>query len=270
MAGRTTRGRGPLAQMAALAHEAGDIAAFGGRAVSALRGIPGDLSEVLRQLSILIRGSTLIIAALCFLIGFALIEFGYYFLRAISATDYLGLVSGVITARGTAPLMFSYVFAAKVGCGMVAELGAMKVSQETDAYESEGVDPMRYLVATRLTAALLFVPLAGVVALLANTLGDYFAGIVVLDGLSPAAFFQYHWGVQSMADQFLSLLCMAISATVIVIVSCYYGLQARGGPVGVGQACARSLVVNLVLVHFIVPVFLAIAYGSDPRLPIGG
>lgn len=253
-----------------LVEEAGELAAFSASAIAALRGVPANMSEVLRQSGKLVRGSTIIIAFLGFLIGFSVIEFGYYFLRSVSATDYLGLVSGVISPRGTAPLMFAYVFAAKVGCGIVAELGAMRVNQETDAYESEGVDPMRYLVATRLVAAWLYIPLAAVVSLIANTAGAWFAGIVVLDGLTSSAFFRYHWGVQTMSDQFLAMLCIFTVATVIVLVSCYYGLRTRGGPAAVGQATARSLVVNLGLIHIIVPAYLALAYGTDPHLPIGG
>jgi len=250
--------------------EAGDLGAFSASAIGALRGVPANMSEVLRQSGKLVRGSTMIIAFLGFLIGFSVIEFGYYFLRSVSATDYLGLVSGVISPRGTTPLMFAYVFAAKVGCGIVAELGAMRVNQETDAYESEGVDPMRYLVATRLAAAWLYIPLAAVVSLVANTAGAWFAGIVVLDGLTSSAFFRYHWGVQTLSDQFLSMACIFTVATAIVLVSCFYGLRTRGGPAAVGQASARSLVVNLGLIHIIVPAYLALAYGSDPHLPIGG
>jgi phospholipid/cholesterol/gamma-HCH transport system permease protein len=250
--------------------EAGELTAFAGSAIAAVRGVPRYTSEVLRQASIHARGSTVIIGILEFLIGFSVINFAFYVLKSVGATDYTGLVSGIITPRGTTPLMFGYIFAAKVGCGMVAELGAMKVNEEIAAFESEGVDPMRYLVATRLAATLLFIPLAVGVALVAGTAGDYFGAITVLHGLSPSAFLRYHWGVQSLQDQYLAFLCMAVLAGVIVIVSCFYGLRARGGPASVGSAVARSLVVNLVLIHLIVPGYLALFYGTDPHLPIGG
>jgi phospholipid/cholesterol/gamma-HCH transport system permease protein len=253
-----------------LVREAGELAAFAWAALKALAQTPRHVSEVLRQTAILVRGSTLIIGAMSFLISYSVINFGYYVLRSISATDYLGVVSGIITPRSTTPLMFGYIFAAKVGCGMVAEIGAMKVNQEIEAYESEGVDPMRYVVATRLAAALLFLPVAAFVALVAGTGGDYFAAIPVLHGLSPSAFNTYHWGIQTWTDQFLSVACMAALAITIVIVSCFYGLRASSGPSSVGAAAARSLIVNLVAVHVIESSYVALVYGVNAKVPIGG
>jgi phospholipid/cholesterol/gamma-HCH transport system permease protein len=250
--------------------EAGEIAAFGLRSVAALTSAPRYAAEVLRQAAILVRGSTLIIASMTFLIAVSVINFAFYILRALAATDYTGLVSGIIIPRGTTVLMFGYIFAAKVGCGMVSEIGAMSINQETAAYEAEGVDPIRYVVGTRLAGALLFLPVVVPVALVAGTAGGYFSGILVLHGLSASAFWRYHWGVQAVNDQLLAFLCMGVQAVVIVIVSCFYGLRARGGPASVGSASARSLVVNLVLIHLIVPGYLALFYGTNAHLPIGG
>jgi phospholipid/cholesterol/gamma-HCH transport system permease protein len=250
--------------------EAGDLAVFSARSIVALRSAPRYLAETMRQAAILVRGSTLTIAALEFLIAVSVINFGFYFLRAVSATDYTGLVAGIIIPRGTTPLMFGYVFAAKIGCGLVSELGAMEINQEVAAYEAEGIDPMRYLVATRLAAALLFLPVAVPVALVAGSAGGYFSAITVLHGLSPSAYLQYLWGAQAIKDQLLALLCMGTTAVVLVLVSCFYGLRARGGPASVGSASARSLVVSLVLIHIIVPGYLALFYGANAHLAIGG
>jgi phospholipid/cholesterol/gamma-HCH transport system permease protein len=260
----------PPGPVRALLQEAGDLAAFGGRSIAALRSSPRYLAEVMRQTSILTRGSTPIIAALVFLIAVSVINFGFYFLRAVSATDYTGLVAGIIIPRGTTPLMFGYIFAAKIGCGIVSELGSMEINQEVSAYEAEGVDPIRYLVATRLAAALLYLPIIVPVALVAGAAGGYFSAIIVLHGLSASAYLQYLWGVQAIKDQLLALLCMGTLAVVLTIVSCFYGLRARGGPASVGTACARSLVVSLVLIHIIVPGYLALFYGANAHLPIGG
>lgn len=253
-----------------LFREAGDLAAFGASSVAALRGVPANISEVMRQTSILVRGSTAIIGTLCFLIAVGVINFAFYFLKAISATDYTGLVSGILIPRGTTPLMFGYIFAAKVGCGIVSEIGAMRINEEVSAYEAEAVDPMKYVVGTRLAATILFMPIAAAVALFAGTAGGYFSGVVVLQGLSSSAFLRYHWGVQAVNDQVLAFGCMTVTAVVVVIVSAFYGMRARGGPASVGEASARSLVVNLVLIHLIVPGYLALFYGADAHLPIGG
>jgi phospholipid/cholesterol/gamma-HCH transport system permease protein len=262
--------RAPRAGASGLLQEAGELAEFGGRAILALRGTPRYIAEVMRQVSLLVRGSTMIIATLVFLIAVSAINFGYYFLKAVSATDYTGLVAGIIIPRGTTVLMFGYIFAAKVGCGMVSEIGAMQINQEVAAYEAEGVDPMRYIVATRLAAAVLYLPVIAPVALVAGAAGGYFSGVIVLHGLSSAAFLRYMWGVQGVSDELLAIGCIGLLAVVIVIVSCFYGMRARGGPASVGTYAARSLVVNLVLIHLIVPCYLALFYGTNARLPIGG
>src|ERR1700738_4848208 len=139
--------------------EAGEMAEFFGRSVVGLRRVPRYTSEVLRQAAILVRGSTLIIFAMVTFIGMAAVTFAYFFLRSAGASDYTGLFTGIVMPRAAVPIMFGYVFSAKVGCGLVAEIGAMKINEEIDAFEVEGVNPMSYVVGTRLIGALLFVPI---------------------------------------------------------------------------------------------------------------
>ena len=250
--------------------EVGDLGYFAWDAIRALPYVPQFASEAFRQASILIRGSTLVIGALVLFIGLTQVNFAYFFLRSAGASDYTGLFSGLTTPRAAVPIMFGYIFAAKVGGGLAAEIGAMRISEEIDAVEAEGVNPMTYLVGTRMAGALIFVPIAVIVALLAGTLGSYLQAIPVLQGISPSSFFHYHWGSQNLLDQFLSFLNLGVQAITIVLVSCYYGYRARGGPTGVGAAVARSLLVNIVLVHVITALFILVFYGLDPRLPIGG
>ena len=94
--------------------------------------------------------------------GFSIMTFAFFFLRSIGASDFVGAATGVRRpAPVAATLMFGYVFTAKICCGIAAELGAMKINEEIDAFESTGVDPMRYVVGTRILAVMLFVPVGG-------------------------------------------------------------------------------------------------------------
>ncbi|WP_354699676.1 hypothetical protein DSM112329_05397 [Paraconexibacter sp. AEG42_29] len=250
--------------------EIGDIGYFAADTVKALPTVPRFFAEVLRQSSILVRGSLLIIAALVMFIGVTQVNFAYFFLKSAGASDYTGLFSGLTTPRAAVPIMFGYIFAAKVGGGLAAEIGAMRISEEIDALEAEAINPMSYLVGTRLVGAILFAPIAAVVALLAGTAGSYLQAIPVLQGLTPGSFLHYHWGVQNLADQLLCIMNLTIQAIVIVLVSCYYGYKASGGPTAVGAAVARSLLVNIVLIHVITAMYILVFYGQDPHLPIGG
>jgi phospholipid/cholesterol/gamma-HCH transport system permease protein len=250
--------------------EAGDLTLYAGQT---LRGLPGAMrhaSEVFRQLSLLVRGSTFLIFAMTGFIGVSGTNYGYFFLKAAGAADYVGLVPGLGISRLAAPLLFGYTFAAKVGCGLVGELGAMKVNEELDAYDSEGVTAQRYVVSTRVLAGLLFIPLVAPVALLGGNLGAYFQAVVVLHAVPAVTFFHFDWANQAVGDEVFAFVVMFITATVILCVSCYYGTRVRGGPASVGSAVARSLVVNLVMVHVILGLGDFLIYGTNLKLPIGG
>lgn len=250
--------------------EAGDLAAFSGRSLRGLAGTPRYAAEALRQAAILIRGTTLLMFAMNGLFGVALINFTYFFLRTIGAADYTGLGPALAIPRLGAIVMFGYVFAAKVGCGMTAELGAAKVNEEFDAYESEAVDPYRYVVGTRIAGALIYVPIAAAVALVGGFLGSYGFAVIVLEGLSAEGFTSVAWGMQSLADQIYMFVTVATIGVTIVLVACFYGYRTGGGPAGVGDAVSRSVTVNLVLLHVIAAFFVIIFYGTDARLSIGG
>jgi len=146
--------------------ETGDLMTFVRQTLTGLVRVPRYSSEVLRQVAILVRGSTLIIFAMTTFIGMTAVTFAYFFLRSAGASDYTGLFTGIVMPRAAVPIMFGYVFSAKIGCGLVAEIGAMRINDEIDAFEVEGVNPMSYVVGTRLIGTLIFIPIAVTIALL--------------------------------------------------------------------------------------------------------
>lgn len=260
----------PPGRIGSLLAEIGDLVGFSARALAATPASPRYFSEAFRQLAILIKGSLLIISFMTFLIGVATSLFGIYFLRSAGASDYAGLFTGIAVPRQAVVLMFGYIFAAKVGCGLVAAIGSMRISDELDAYEIEGVDPMRFIVGTRILATAAFGPIAAVVGLAMCNLGAYLNVVFFVGDVSSAGFSRLNWGLQTVQDQVFSLLMMTAVGVTIILVACFYGYRASGGPAGVGRAVARSMVVNLVLVHVIISLLTSLIYGSDPRLPIGG
>jgi phospholipid/cholesterol/gamma-HCH transport system permease protein len=250
--------------------EFGELTEFVWRTITGLGRVPRYTSEVLRQAAILVRGSTVIIFAMVTFIGMAAVTFAYFFLRSAGASDYTGLFTGIVMPRAAVPIMFGYVFSAKVGCGLVAEIGAMRINDEIDAFEVEGVNPMSYVVGTRVVGALIFVPIAVTVGLLGGDIGSLFQAVPVLHATSPGGFLHYHWSAQNLTDNLQAYLNMGSMAMFIVVTSCFYGYRASGGPAGVGAACARSLLVNIVMVHVIATFWVFIFFGINPNLPIGG
>jgi ABC-type ATPase involved in cell division len=126
------------------------------------------------------------------------------------------------------------MMAAKVGTGIVAELGSMRISDEIDALEVMGIDSMRFLCATKLLAAWMVLPFVYIAAVGAGFFASYLAVVQQIGEVSSGGFFLVFWMFQNPPDLLYSVIKGMFMATVIVLVGCYYGYNASGGPVGVG------------------------------------
>ena len=207
--------------------------------------------EALRQAGVLILGSTMVIWGLAFILGLQCGIEGAYFNRSVGAPAYAGVFSAWCDLREIMPYAFGYMMSAKVGTGLVAEIGAMRISDEIDALEVMGINSLVFLCATRLLAAWMVLPFMYIAAVGAGFVASYLAVVQQIGEVSSGGFFLIFWMFQNPPDLFYSLIKGMTMATVIVLVGCYYGYHAGGGPVGVGTATAKSMVLNIVLVHLI-------------------
>ena len=250
--------------------EIGDLTEFAFRSATHLPGSTRYLSEALRQGAIMIRGTSLLMFVMNVFLGITVTSFAFFVLRPLGATDFVGFFSGYISPRQTAPDMFAVVFVAKVCAGMTAEIGAMRVQQEVDALESEAVDPMRYIVGTRVLGALIFVPVGAAIALIGQFVGDFLLGVVILHAVPSELLQRLQWFSQGPVDQLYALIQMACISIPCVLVACFYGLRTGGGPAGVGRSVAKSLLINVPLLHIIAGILAMGYYGQSLRIPIGG
>jgi phospholipid/cholesterol/gamma-HCH transport system permease protein len=250
----------------------GEIAKFSGRVLGQVYGLRvfRFFGEALRQAGILILSSTLVIWGLVFIIGLQCGIEGAYFNRSVGAPAYAGVFSAWCDLRELVPYAFGYMMAAKVGTGIVAELGSMRISDEIDALEVMGIDSMLFLFATRLLAAWMVLPFMYIAAVGAGFFASYLAVVQQIGEVSSGGFFLVFWMFQNPPDLLYSVLKGMFMATAIVLVGCYYGYTAGGGPVGVGTATAKSMVLNIVLVHLIGMLGTQLFWGANPRAPIGG
>ncbi|MCW3039240.1 MAG: hypothetical protein JWM31_1145 [Solirubrobacterales bacterium] len=249
---------------------AGEWTTFFGQTVKGTLGTFPYASEVLRQAAIMIGGTAVLMFVMNIFQGASVANFGFFFLRAIGAGDFMGLVSGYAGPRQTGVTMFGYVFCAKICCGITAEIGAMKIQQEIDALESTGVDTMRYIVGTRMGAVLIFVPIAAAIALIGQIAGVYIITVLVVHGIAPATLLNVNWAVQTVNDQLYSVFTMGLIAVVTASIAMFVGLRASGGPANVGAAVAKGILANLVVLHIISAFCAIMFYGGNSKLPIGG
>ncbi len=226
--------------------------------------------EALRQAGLLIVSSTIVIWGLIFIIGLQCGIEGAYFNRSVGSPAYAGVFAAWCDLRELVPYAFGYMMAAKVGTGIVAELGSMRISDEIDALEVMGISSVTFLCATRLLAAWLVLPVLYVAGIGAGFFASYLAVVQQIGEVSSGGYFLIFWMFQNPPDLLYSLIKAMSMATIIVLVGCYYGYNASGGPVGVGTATAKSMVLNIVMVHLVGMLGTQLFWGANPRAPIGG
>jgi phospholipid/cholesterol/gamma-HCH transport system permease protein len=250
----------------------GDIARFCARVMGLVYSgrVLQFFGEALRQAGILILGSTIVIWGLVFILGLQCGIEGAYLLRAQGAPAYAGVFAAWCDLREIMPYAFGYMMAAKVGTGIVAELGAMRISDEIDALEVMGIPSVTFLAATRILAAWIVLPFIYLAGIGVMYLASYIAVVEQISETSAGGYFLIFWMFQNPPDLLFSLIKGMAMATAIVLVGCYYGYTASGGPVGVGTATAKSMVLNVVLVHLIGMMGTLVFWGANPRAPIGG
>src|SRR6201992_462807 len=162
--------------------------------------------ETLRQAGILIVSSTLVIWGLVFIIGLQCGIEGAYFDRSVGSPAYAGAFSAWCDLRELVPLCFGYMMAAKVGTGIVAELGSMRISDEIDALEVMGISGVTFLCATRLVGSMLVLPFVYLCSIGAGFFASYLAVVQQIGDVSSRGVFFIFLLVHKPPAPFFSFL----------------------------------------------------------------
>jgi phospholipid/cholesterol/gamma-HCH transport system permease protein len=242
-----------------------------------LRGVWGGrvftyFHEVLRQANLLVRGSVIIVLGLVFAIGLDVGIEAVYAAHQVGAPSFSGAFTSITDLREACYYTFSWMLAAKVSTGFVAEIGTMRISDEVDALDVMGLDSVAYLASTRLLAAWVVVPFIFMSAVAVAFTASFLAVVVQIGEVTHGGYLQLFWKFQNPTDYLFSFLKCMTSATFVVLVGCYFGytVRASGGPAAVGHATAKAMLVNIVGVFLIGSVMSQIFWGGNPRLPFGG
>ena len=216
-----------------------------------------------------IGGTVGVILALCFFTGTEVGLQGYAALDQLGTANFAGFVSAYFNTREIAPLVAGIGLAATVGCGFTAQLGAMRISEEIDALEVMAIPSLPFLVTTRIIGGLVAIVPLYVVGLTAS----YFAS-----RLTVTTFFGQSTGTYDAAfEQFLppgdvlwSFGKVLVFAVVVILVHCYHGYNAAGGPAGVGVAVGRAVRTSIVAIN-VIDLFLSMAiWGTTTTVRLAG
>jgi phospholipid/cholesterol/gamma-HCH transport system permease protein len=192
---------------------------------------------------------------------------GYASLGNIGVEAFTGFFAAVINVRIGTPVIGGILLASIIGAGHTAEIGAMRISEEIDALEVMGINSISYLASTRL--------IAGVVAVV-----PLFAGLVIIAFLSPQLTTTWLYGQSHGTyehyfrtflrpeDVFWSFVESVIITVAVMLTHCYYGYNASGGPVGVGEAVGRSMRFSLVSIQVVVLLGTLAIYGVNPNFAL--
>jgi phospholipid/cholesterol/gamma-HCH transport system permease protein len=201
--------------------------------------------------SLAVIGGTIgVVVSMCFFTGTEVGIQGYAALDQLGTAALTGFVSAYFNTREISPIVAGLALAATVGCGFTAQLGAMRISEEVDALEVMAVPSMQYLVTTRVLAGLVAIIPLYIVGLLSSYWATRLT-ITQINGQSSGTYDHYFNTFLPPGDVLWSFGKVLIFAVVVILIHCYYGYYASGGPAGVGVAVGRAVRTSIVAVNVV-------------------
>ncbi len=198
-----------------------------------------------------------------------LIEIGYYSLPVVGLTAvFTGMVlalqsysgfarfnaeSAVATVvvlsitRELAPVLAGLMVAGRIGAAMAAEIGTMRVTEQIDALSTLSTNPYKYLIAPRLLAGILMLPICVLIADIIGVFGGYLISIHKL-GFNPAVYINNTWQYLEIIDVISGLVKASVFGFWVALMGCYHGYYSRGGAQGVGAATTNAVVSASILI----------------------
>ena len=236
---------------------------------------PREILRILAEVTLgsgalaVIGGTVGVIIGMTFFTGAQVGLSGYAALDQLGTAAFSGFVSAYFNTREIAPLVAGIALAATVGCGFTAHLGAMRISEEVDALEVMAIPSMPFLVATRVVGGLIAIIPLYVVGLLSS----YFASRLVVTqvyGQSPGTYDHYFNAFLPPGDVLWSFGKVLVFAVTVILIHCYHGYTASGGPAGVGVAVGRAVRTSIVAIN-VLDLFLSMAiWGAATTVRLAG
>jgi phospholipid/cholesterol/gamma-HCH transport system permease protein len=224
----------------------GSLTLFAGRALRDLFRPPYEFAEITRHLFELGARSAPLIAVSGLAVGVVLSMHTRATLERFGAETMIPAGLAMALVRETGPLTAGLLLAGRIGAGIGAELGAMRVTEQIDALEASGVDSFRYLVVTRVAACIIAFPLLTTILNFAGILGGYFAESLA-SGMSLQLYMQRAFAMIDFPTFVPSTLKTMVFGFIIATASSWLGFNATQGTEGVGRASTQSVVLSSIL-----------------------
>ena len=236
---------------------------------------PREILRILAEVTLgsgalaVIGGTVGVIIGMTFFTGAQVGLSGYAALNQLGTAAFAGFVSAYFNTREIAPLVAGIALAATVGCGFTAQLGAMRISEESDAVEVMAIPSMQFLVTTRVVGGLIAIVPLYVVGLLSS----YVASRLVVTqfyGQSAGTYDHYFNQFLPPGDVLWSFGKVLVFAVVVILIHCYHGYTASGGPAGVGVAVGRAVRTSIVAINVIDLLLSMAIWGASTTVRLAG
>lgn len=236
---------------------------------------PKEIMRILAEVTLgsgalaVIGGTVGVILGMTFFTGAQVGLSGYAALNQLGTAAFSGFVSAYFNTREIAPLVAGIALAATVGCGFTAQLGAMRISEEVDALEVMAIPSMPFLVATRVIGGLIAIVPLYVVGLLSS----YFASRLVTTqfyGQSTGTYDYYFNAFLPPGDVLWSFGKVLVFAVTVILIHCYHGYTATGGPAGVGVAVGRAVRTSIVAINVLDLLLSMSIWGASTTVRLAG
>jgi len=225
----------------------GAITTFGGRAVLEAFRPPYEPREILRHVYEFGYRSAPLILTAGFAIGIVLSMHTRASLERFGAEAMIPAGLAIALIRETGPLTAGLLVSGRVGAGIGAEIGAMKVTEQIDALEANAVDSFKYLAVTRIIALMIAMPLLTLMMDFSGIFGGYVAEVVV-SGMSWQLYFERAFTYITYSDLIPATVKTIVFGYLIAAAASYLGFTTSRGTEGVGEASTRSVVMGSMLI----------------------
>jgi len=233
-----------------LFEEAGLLARFALQSVRAAFRRPFEINEIIQQTYMVGWRSLPLILTSGMAIGVVLSMHTRAVMERFGAESLIPSALAIALIGETGPLMTGLLVAGRVGAGIGAELGGMRVTEQIDALESMAVDSVHYLAVTRIVACMIALPILTTVMNFAGLAGGFLAESAI-SGISLKLYFHHAFETLDLLEYILPTLKTVVFGFIIGTVSSYLGYNATGGSKGIGRASTMSVVLSSMLLIFI-------------------
>ncbi len=214
-------------------------------------------------------GSVAVLVVLGLSVGGSIGIESFATLRLFGIGPLTGFLSAYVNTRELGPIVVAIGFAAQAGCRMTAEIGSMRIAEEIDALEAQAIRPVPFVVSTRVIAGVVTIIPLFLITLILSYLSCAFV-VNTVNGQSSGTYYHYFTAFLSPVDMLFAVVKAVIFVIAVILIHCYQGFYAAGGPEGVGIASGRAIKSSFVMIVVLDMILTLVFWGSDVGFRFSG